>query len=710
MGLLSKAKSKLKSVASTVKDKIVNKVKEVVVSKTSTPSKSSGGGSGGGGGGSFGSSSAPQVNNVASVASAVAPKKVVIPTVPSGPQSKFPVNQSVAPKATNPFDKYTGGYTYTPTTTKKDASVKQLMDTINSLKNNPKGTGGPSKGGLPPLSIAELEKQGYVKKTGDNKYESTGVYEASAPSNNRSSSAIDTSFMSLGSEDYSYGLGDLGVDITNTFETSLASPTPSSSRSTSSSVGSGSSRGNGAGGASSPTSQRGSSTISARDQAIASAKAEAARLAKEVGLLSAKDESAAQGAVVSDTGEVQEESAAMNKLKDTDPSPSTKELRLLNEEIKRNDQNLKDNLSAINSSSDVAKTGVLGEQASEVGQTSVGIANAGGYLGFSGSGTGVMLKLAESHRAELTALESERQTALQEARNAAANRRFDIVRLKADAIARIDQETYERTREYNSEVKKEAEKGVEQAKKTKTQNDIFTAIQGGAKTASDIFKNLGGKTDIKEINDFLEEMTPASTKSGFKFTGNETAGFLGSGMSQDDVSALQEYVNENGYNETVRSSLTPAQRAVADEVYGRKTGSNNSTSFTTDEGVAISDTTMQVLDGFTTLKGLTPTAAAKVRSELYALGFGSDAVPKWFDAGTVTEMMGVELTQEFLEGFYKMNMEPTVLGAAMDKFTKRFISDAWKNYRSRVFAEKPGSGSGSSSGGGGLSDINEDDL
>jgi hypothetical protein len=119
---------------------------------------------------------------------------------------------------------------------------------------------------------------------------------------------------------------------------------------------------------------------------------------------------------------------------------------------------------------------------------------------------------------------------------------------------------------------------------------------------------------------------------------------------------------------------------------------------------------MQVLDGFTTMKNLTPTAAAKVRSELYELGFNSDVPPQWFDTDSVSELMGVELTQEFLESFYKLNMEPTRLEEAMQKYTARFITDAWKDYRSRIFSDKPASGSSSSSGGGGLADINEDDV
>ncbi len=661
------------SIFKKIKD-TAKKIKDIAVAKLLPPKTTNTGG-----GGSW---SAPKVNNVASVAGANTQKPTAVNQLVNTVNSLkngAPQNQSVLPKNQSTIPSPSSKQIVTDPKTGKTSMVDVTKPKINVQAAVDKATGG--------------------KSGGSSKY--------SAPT---SKTAANSDPISIASSNYSYGLGDLSAEVDTMFTEALSTPSAqrTSQQSSGSGSGSGSSGGKGAGGASSPTSSRGSDTMSARDKAIAAAIAEGERLTKEVGILAAKEESAAADAVVSDTTETQSETDAFNYLKDT---PDDSALKLLNEEIKNIKDNLRENEKTIGKAYDVKETGMEGAQASETGQASVGIANAGGYLGFSGSGQGVMLSLAESHRAELVSLESERQQALQEARNAAATRRFDIVRLKADEIARIDQEKYERTKDYNAEVKKEADKTKEEAKTQKTQTDIFNAIQGGAKTAKDIFNKLGGKTDIKEINDFLEQMSSSASGGGnFKFTGDETANFLGAGMSQSDISTLQEYVNENGYNETIRSSLTPAERAVADKVYGRKTGTNSSTAFTTEDGVAISDTTMQVLDGFTTIKSLTPTAAAKVRAELYALGFDSDKVPNWFDAGTVGEMMGAELTQEFLESFYKINMEPTVIDAAMQKYTSKFISDAWKNYRTRIFAEKPSSANGVSSGGGGLADINEDDV
>jgi hypothetical protein len=95
------------------------------------------------------------------------------------------------------------------------------------------------------------------------------------------------------------------------------------------------------------------------------------------------------------------------------------------------------------------------------------LANAGGYLGFSGSATGVLLNLAKSHRAELQSLDAERQQAIFEAQDAARNSEFDLVKLKAQELKDIEQEEYNRKKDYLEETRKINEK--EAAKKEKVQ-------------------------------------------------------------------------------------------------------------------------------------------------------------------------------------------------------------------------------------------------
>ena len=284
--------------------------------------------------------------------------------------------------------------------------------------------------------------------------------------------------------------------------------------------------------------------------------------------LGAKDESVATDAVVSDSEIVKQEKEAAKKLEDL-MNPRDDGMDLLNSEIDRNQKLLREELSSIQAAYDVQKTDTQGKQTGEVGQTSVGIANAGGYLGFSGSGTGVMLKLAESHRAELTSLESKRQTALYEAKDAAAKRRFDIVSMKVDEIARIDQEKYARTQDYYNRVKENADVEKTKAERKQTENSIYEAIQGGAKTVEDIFNQLDGNVSIDEINKFLEGINPTD-KDAFKFSGEATTSLLGVGMGKEDIRAFSDLVSEMGYTDEIRNQLTPQQRVAADKIFRAK--------------------------------------------------------------------------------------------------------------------------------------------
>lgn len=345
--------------------------------------------------------------------------------------------------------------------------------------------------------------------------------------------------------------------------------------------------------------------------------------------LKAKDTTSASGITSSDAAPVKEEKKATDAIKNTAPS---RDLKYLDDEIKRIESQSKIAESAINSGFDSLKNTQGDQQNKEVGQTSVGLAAAGGYLGYSGSGTGVMLSLTKSHRAEMQALEAKRQQAIADARAAAANKRFDVVKLKAQEIKDLDNETYARQEDYNKKVKEVADKETAEAKVLSNQDTIFKAIQAGSKTPEAIFKALGSKVDIETINSFLNGITPKK-KDGdsFGYSKTEVASLLGSGLGQEDITALNDTVNELGYTDAVRKTLPASVRVVADKIYRGKTGAGGNG----DEGVyingkKISSVAQQVMDGFTKMDKLTPTVQQEVRDDLYSLGFASDNAPTWF--------------------------------------------------------------------------------
>ncbi len=346
--------------------------------------------------------------------------------------------------------------------------------------------------------------------------------------------------------------------------------------------------------------------------------------------LKSKENTTASSIVTSDESQAKDEKKAADSI--AERSKVKRDLSYLDNEIARIEGSLKEQERSINAGFDSLKTTQQDKQTSEIGQTSVGLAAAGGYLGFSGSGQGVILNLAKSHRAEMQALESKRQQAISDARNAAASRRFDVVKLKNQEIKDIEQEQYDRDQDYNKEVKAVADKQKEEADVLANQDTIFKAIQAGNKTPEAIFKAVGSKVPIETINKFIENLTPPK-KDGdsFSYSKTEVASLLGAGLGQDDIATLNDTVNELGYTNEVRNTLPASVRVVADKIYRGKTGAGTGTgSDVYIGGKKIKSVTQQVIDGFTKMDKLTPTVQQEVRDDLYSLGFASDNAPAWF--------------------------------------------------------------------------------
>lgn len=231
----------------------------------------------------------------------------------------------------------------------------------------------------------------------------------------------------------------------------------------------------------------------------------------------------------------------------------------------------------VNAQFEGLKASMEGQQKRETGSTSVALARAGGYLGISGSGTGVLLNLAQTHRAEMQALESKRQNALADARNAYTDKKFDVARLRASEAKSFEKESYRRQQDYfdkitkaSDENKKNLEASAVLERKQKTQVDIYNAIAGGKTDPMEIFQELGGNTSIADINEFLTKSTPKDVKGDFAYTPSQTALLLGSGLSALDIKAAQDYINLNGYTEEFRSQLSGSQRVAFDKVYREK--------------------------------------------------------------------------------------------------------------------------------------------
>jgi len=87
-------------------------------------------------------------------------------------------------------------------------------------------------------------------------------------------------------------------------------------------------------------------------------------------------------------------------------------------------------------------------QRREAGATGAGVLRMGGYLGESGSGTGVMLTQAKQHRDEVQSLLSKRDKALSDARTAYENNNFDLSKLLVETATKAEEQAYERSQDY----------------------------------------------------------------------------------------------------------------------------------------------------------------------------------------------------------------------------------------------------------------------
>lgn len=233
-------------------------------------------------------------------------------------------------------------------------------------------------------------------------------------------------------------------------------------------------------------------------------------------------------------------------------------------------QRQKDEEAAIQAQFDSLLRSTENQQRNEVGYTSAGLARAGGYLGVSGSGTGVLLNLAQTHRNELQSLESKRQAALSAARNAYTDKQFDLARLKATEAKAVEKEIYDRQQAYNKSVAEANKKAADETKKKNTEISIYNAISSGYTDPLDIYNQLGGDTSIEDINNFLTKSTPKDKNGQFAYTTAQTAKLLGSGLGIKDIKAAQDYINVHGYDDAFRGQLSATQKVAFDSVYREK--------------------------------------------------------------------------------------------------------------------------------------------
>jgi hypothetical protein len=191
------------------------------------------------------------------------------------------------------------------------------------------------------------------------------------------------------------------------------------------------------------------------------------------------------------------------------------------------DQQRDQTITDINNSFDTQKTTLGTTQANQTGQQSNTLARIGGYLGDSAAGQGAMIKLDQTHQQQMSALESKRQAAINQARVAYTSKQFALAHQLATESATYQKEmltqqkNYQDTKfKYLNEVKnQQATQLKQQTADLNTQNKardfaakhniqqpfydiggtVFDSKTGQAFTTADEFMKAGGKADYSNV-------------------------------------------------------------------------------------------------------------------------------------------------------------------------------------------------------------------
>lgn len=285
----------------------------------------------------------------------------------------------------------------------------------------------------------------------------------------------------------------------------------------------------------------------------------------------ANDTAGATG-VVADNGTARADEKTLGDRIRNEVMNPTLDLKYLDDyETKLNERRVAEEKN-INTNFDNLKTSTERQQQGEVGSTSSALARAGGYLGVSGSGTGVLLNLANTHRAEMSQIEAKRQDALAAARTAYEDKQFAVAQKRYDEAKAFKDQSFSRQKEYFDTVKKTMDdmKKTERAKEVN--NLIYGAINEGKTDPADIFGLLKDSVTPEEIDTFFTKLKPKAKDADiFKPSNAQAATMLGSGLSAKQVNDLTKEINSSGYTPEVKAKLTPEQRRVMDSILILKT-------------------------------------------------------------------------------------------------------------------------------------------
>lgn len=223
------------------------------------------------------------------------------------------------------------------------------------------------------------------------------------------------------------------------------------------------------------------------EKSLESAKAKALELQKQAAQLQSQQNTGTSSFVSSSAPVVQQEKNVANDVKNltatiTPPADGTSSaqsasdsyMKVLDDQMTALEKRRADEVARIDAQFTGAETSLKDTQKRETGTTSAMLARAGGYLGGSGSGTGVLLTLAQNHKAEIGTLQSKRADAIQQANNAITDKQFALAQLKVKEVKDIENTIHDRkTQFFNDSLKAVTEaRNQDEYYRTKIKDDL----------------------------------------------------------------------------------------------------------------------------------------------------------------------------------------------------------------------------------------------
>lgn len=198
--------------------------------------------------------------------------------------------------------------------------------------------------------------------------------------------------------------------------------------------------------------------------------------------------------------------------------------KLLKDRLNELDTSASDQYGLINKQFDTAIADTKTNQNKETATFNAGLARIGGYLGGSASSMGAINTLENTHRLEIASLEAKRANALQAARDAVANKRFDYAKELAQSakdlqttIADRKDKFFNQTLQYTQNQRQDTEFRVKQAndqldnlvtgKINPSTQDVLSIAQNLNTSPDNVLKIIQAKRqslDLKEAQDRSE--------------------------------------------------------------------------------------------------------------------------------------------------------------------------------------------------------------